>query len=287
MTIRTVTRIIPARATSDGAGVKLKRSIGQSNSARHDPFLMLDEFFSDEPADYLAGFPSHPHRGFETVTYMLEGHMLHEDHLGNKGHLRDGGVQWMTAGRGVIHSEMPQQEAGRMRGFQLWINLPAAEKMQAASYQDIPAANIPQLTLSEHSKATLIAGRSKINGIDAIGYINGKDGKELSTDPVYIDLRLSAGEGADVMLAKAHNAFVYVYEGSVIIGDEHIANNCSALLSAGEQLKISSPKGARLLILAAKPIGEAVVQYGPFVMNSSEEIEQALQDYRDGVLAIA
>lgn len=287
MTIRTVTRIIPARATSDGAGVKLKRSIGQSNSARHDPFLMLDEFFSDEPADYLAGFPSHPHRGFETVTYMLEGHMLHEDHLGNKGHLRDGGVQWMTAGRGVIHSEMPQQEAGRMRGFQLWINLPAAEKMQAASYQDIPAANIPQLTLSEHSKATLIAGRSKINGIDAIGYINGKDGKELSTDPVYIDLRLSADEGADVMLAKAHNAFVYVYEGSVIIGDEHIANNCSALLSAGEQLKVSSPKGARLLILAAKPIGEAVVQYGPFVMNSSEEIEQALQDYRDGVLAIA
>ena len=287
MTIRTVTRIIPARATSDGAGVKLKRSIGQSNAARHDPFLMLDEFFSDEPADYLAGFPSHPHRGFETVTYMLEGHMLHEDHLGNKGHLRDGGVQWMTAGRGVIHSEMPQQEAGRMRGFQLWINLPAAEKMQAASYQDIPAANIPQLTLSEHSKATLIAGRSKINGIDAIGYINGKDGKELSTDPVYIDLRLSAGEGADVMLAKAHNAFVYVYEGSVIIGDEHIANNCSALLSAGEQLKVSSPKGARLLILAAKPIGEAVVQYGPFVMNSSEEIEQALQDYRDGVLAIA
>ncbi|MEX1664151.1 pirin family protein [Zhongshania arctica] len=287
MTIRTVTRIIPARATSDGAGVKLKRSIGQSNAARHDPFLMLDEFFSDEPADYLAGFPSHPHRGFETVTYMLEGHMLHEDHLGNKGHLRDGGVQWMTAGRGVIHSEMPQQEAGRMRGFQLWINLPAAEKMQAASYQDIPAANIPQLTLSEHSKATLIAGRSKINGIDAIGYINGEDGKELSTDPVYIDLRLSAGEGADVMLAKAHNAFVYVYEGSVIIGDEHIANNCSALLSPGEQLKVSSPKGARLLILAAKPIGEAVVQYGPFVMNSSEEIEQALQDYRDGVLAIA
>jgi redox-sensitive bicupin YhaK (pirin superfamily) len=287
MTIRTVSRVIPAHATFDGAGVKLKRSIGQSNATRHDPFLMLDEFFSGEPADYLAGFPSHPHRGFETVTYMLEGHMLHEDHLGNKGHLRDGGVQWMTAGRGVVHSEMPQQEAGRMRGFQLWINLPAAEKMQPASYQDIPAVNIPKLTLSEHSKATLIAGRSKINGIDAIGYINGKDGKELSTDPIYIDLRLSAGEDADITLAKAHNAFVYVYEGSVIIGDKHIASNCSALLSAGEQLQVSSFAGARLLILAAKPIGEAVVQYGPFVMNSSEEIEQALQDYRDGILGIA
>jgi redox-sensitive bicupin YhaK (pirin superfamily) len=287
MTIRTVTRIIPAHATSDGAGVKLKRSIGQSNATRHDPFLMLDEFFSDEPADYLAGFPSHPHRGFETVTYMLEGHMLHEDHLGNKGHLRDGGVQWMTAGRGVIHSEMPQQEAGRMRGFQLWINLPAAEKMQPASYKDIPAVNIPHLIFSEHSKAILIAGRSKINGLEATGYINGKDGKELSTDPIYIDLRLSADDGADITLTQDHNALVYVYEGSAVIGDEYIASNCSAVLSPGEKLQVSTHTGARLLILAAKPIGEAVVQYGPFVMNSNEEIEQALQDYRDGVLAIA
>lgn len=250
---------------------------------------MLDEFSSDEPSDYLAGFPSHPHRGFETVTYMVEGHMLHEDHLGNKGHFRDGGVQWMTAERGVIHSEMPQQDAGRMRGFQLWINLPAAEKMHPASYQDIPAANIPQLTLSEHSKAILIAGRSKINGLDTIGYINGKDGKKLSTDPIYIDLWLSAGEGegADITLVKDHNALIYVYEGRAIIGDQHIANNNSALLSAGEQLQVSSSSGVRLLILAAKAIGETVAQYGPFVMNSKEEIEQALQDYRDGVLAIA
>ena len=158
MTTRSVSRIIPAQATSDGAGVKLKRSLGQSQAARHDPFLMLDEFFSDEPADYLAGFPSHPHRGFETVTYMLDGHMLHEDHLGNKGHLKDGGVQWMTAGRGVIHSEMPQQDAGRMRGFQLWINLPAAEKMRPASYEDIPANKIPHHQLGDGGGAILIAG---------------------------------------------------------------------------------------------------------------------------------
>ncbi|MBQ0759769.1 MAG: redox-sensitive bicupin YhaK (pirin superfamily) [Zhongshania sp.] len=287
MTTRTVTRIIPAQATSDGAGVKLKRSLGQSNAARHDPFLMLDEFFSDQPADYLAGFPSHPHRGFETVTYMLEGHMLHEDHLGNKGHLRDGGVQWMTAGRGVIHSEMPQQEAGRMRGFQLWINLPAAEKMRPASYQDISAESIPRLKLSEHSEAILIAGRSNINGAAAIGYINGSDGRPLSTDPVYIDLRLAAGEGAEIKLPKDHNALVYVYEGDALIADTQIANNSSALLSLGERLTLTSPAGAKLLILAAKPIDEPIVQYGPFVMNTNEEIEQALVDYRDGVLTSA
>ncbi|POP52025.1 pirin family protein [Zhongshania marina] len=287
MTIRTVTRIIPAQATSDGAGVKLKRSIGQSNATRHDPFLMLDEFFSDEPADYLAGFPSHPHRGFETVTYMLEGHMLHEDHLGNKGHLKDGGVQWMTAGRGVIHSEMPQQEAGRMRGFQLWINLPAAEKMQPASYQDIPADAIPNLVLSEHSKAVLIAGRSNINGHDAIGYINGLDGRSMSTDPIYIDLQLGSAENVSLNLPTDHNALVYVYEGEVAIGDQVLSSNRSAILSSGDTLSLETKNSARLLILAAQPIGEAIVQYGPFVMNSSDEIEQALKDYRDGVLAIA
>lgn len=287
MTTRIVTRIIPAQATSDGAGVKLKRSLGQSNSTRHDPFLMLDEFFSDEPADYLAGFPSHPHRGFETVTYMLEGHMLHEDHLGNKGHLRDGGVQWMTAGRGVIHSEMPQQEAGRMRGFQLWINLPAAEKMQPASYQDISADNIPHLKLSEHSEAVLIAGRSNINGSDAIGYINGSDSRSLSTDPIYIDLRLGAAESASFKLPIDHNALVYVYEGGVTIGDQHLDLNTSAILSSGDTLIVKAKSSARLLVLAARPIGEPIVQYGPFVMNSKDEIEQALKDYRDGVLAIA
>ncbi|WP_269618969.1 pirin family protein [Zhongshania sp. BJYM1] len=287
MTTRTVARIIPAQVTSDGAGVKLKRSLGSSNAARHDPFLMLDEFFSDEPSDYLAGFPSHPHRGFETVTYMLEGHMLHEDHLGNKGHLKDGGVQWMTAGRGVIHSEMPQQEKGRMRGFQLWINLPAKEKMRPASYQDISADNIPRLKLSEHSEAILIAGRCEINTLAATGFINGSDGQHLSTDPIYIDLRLHAGESANIKLPATHNTLVYVYEGSAAIGDSDIASNNSALLSNGDTLQIGSETGSRLLILAAQPIGEPIVQYGPFVMNTSDEIEQALRDYRDGVLASA
>jgi len=287
MTNRSVARIIPAQATSDGAGVKLKRSLGQSQAARHDPFLMLDEFFSDEPADYLAGFPSHPHRGFETVTYMLDGHMLHEDHLGNKGHLKDGGVQWMTAGRGVIHSEMPQQDAGRMRGFQLWINLPAAEKMRPAHYEDIPAAEIPHHLFGSGGEAILIAGRCQLNGESVRGYINGLDGQNLSTDPLYIDLRLKAGQSSHITLPTAHNAFVYVYEGEAQIGEQVIPSTSSALLSQGEELSITASGDTRLLLLAARPIGEAIVQYGPFVMNTSDEIEQAMRDYRDGVLTSA
>jgi redox-sensitive bicupin YhaK (pirin superfamily) len=284
MTTRSVSRIIPAQATSDGAGVKLKRSLGQSNSARHDPFLMLDEFFSDEPADYLAGFPSHPHRGFETVTYMLDGHMLHEDHLGNKGHLKDGGVQWMTAGRGVIHSEMPQQDAGRMRGFQLWINLPAAEKMRPAHYEDIPASKIPRHQLPSGGEAILIAGQCQLDGHTVRGYINGADGKSLSTDPIYVDLRLQSGQRSHIVLPSEHNAFIYVYEGEAVIAGKHVASTSSALLSLGEELNISANGDTRLLLLAARPIGETIVQYGPFVMNSNDEIEQALRDYRDGVL---
>ncbi|MEX1668007.1 pirin family protein [Zhongshania guokunii] len=287
MTNRSVSRIIPAQATSDGAGVKLKRSLGQSQAARHDPFLMLDEFFSDEPADYLAGFPSHPHRGFETVTYMLDGHMLHEDHLGNKGHLKDGGVQWMTAGRGVIHSEMPQQDAGRMRGFQLWINLPAAEKMRPAHYEDIPAAKIPRHPLGSGGEAILIAGQCQLDGNSVRGYINGLDGQNMSTDPIYIDLRLKAGQRSRINLPKDHNAFIYVYEGEAHIDDRAIPCTNSALLSQGEELVLSANGDTRLLLLAARPIGEAIVQYGPFVMNTSEEIEQAMRDYRDGVLTSA
>jgi redox-sensitive bicupin YhaK (pirin superfamily) len=284
MTTRSVSRIIPAQATSDGAGVKLNRSLGQSHGARHDPFLMLDEFFSDEPADYLAGFPSHPHRGFETVTYMLDGHMLHKDHLGNEGHLKDGGVQWMTAGRGVIHSEMPQQEAGRMRGFQLWINLPAAEKMRPANYEDIPADKIPRLSLASGGEAILIAGQCQLDGQTVQGYINGLNGQYLSTDPIYLDLRLKAEQASHIAIPPSHNAFIYVYEGEATIGRQVISRNSGAILSQGSELIITASGDTRLLLLAAKPIGENVVQYGPFVMNSSEEIEQAMRDYRDGVL---
>ncbi len=284
MTNRSISRIIPAQATSDGAGVKLKRSLGQSNNARHDPFLLLDEFFSNEPANYLAGFPSHPHRGFETVTYMLDGHMLHEDHLGNKGHLKGGGVQWMTAGRGVIHSEMPQQDTGRMRGFQLWINLPAAEKMRPAHYEDIPANKIPRHQFTNGGEAILIAGQCQLNGESVRGYINGLDGQNLSTDPLYIDLRLKAGQSSHIILPAAHNAVVYVYEGEAQIGEQVLPSTISALLSQGEELSITASDDTRLLLLAARPIGEAIVQYGPFVMNTRDEIEQAMRDYRDGVL---
>src|SRR3954469_96295 len=187
MTTRTVKSVIQSIATSDGAGVKLRRSIGQSRGLYHDPFLMLDEFSSENPGDYIAGIPAHPHRGFEKVTYLLDGHMLHEDHLGNRGDLKSGGVQWMTAGRGIIHSEMPQQLDGRMRGFQLWINLPAAEKMKPAGYRDIDPSEIPAVALSGGGSVKLIAGRVQIEGVEAAGPIVGG-----TTDPLYLDVELPA-----------------------------------------------------------------------------------------------
>ena len=213
MSSRRLQQIIRSVATSDGAGVSLRRSLGQSHAARVDPFLMLDEFSSDDPDDYIAGFPSHPHRGFETVTYMLDGHMLHEDHLGNRGDLLPGGAQWMTAGRGIIHSEMPQQESGRMRGFQLWINLPAAEKLKPAHYRDIRPEEIPQVTLPGGGAARVIAGSIVVDGREVAGPVQG-----LSTEPLYIDVRLPAGGSFAQDLAPGHNAFVYAYEGNLAIG---------------------------------------------------------------------
>lgn len=286
MTARTVRQRIRARDTADGAGVKLRRSLGQHPGARLDPFLMLDEFYSDDPGDYIAGFPSHPHRGFETVTYMLAGHMLHEDHLGNRGDLKDGGAQWMTAGRGVIHSEMPQQSAGLMRGFQLWINLPAAEKLQPARYQDVQADQIPRRVLPGGGEVVLLAGRVVMEGVAATGFFNGLDGRVFSTDPIYLDVRLGPGEGLGLGLPAGHHAFAYVYEGEAVIADEAVEAGVAALLGDGDGVRVGSPGGARLLLLAARPLGEPVVQYGPFVMNSEAEIEQALKDYRDGVLAV-
>src|SRR5688572_23371640 len=188
MTTRKLERVIRSMATSDGAGVKLRRSIGQARGLYHDPFLMLDEFSSENPGDYIAGFPSHPHRGFETVTYLLDGHMLHEDHLGNRGDLKSGGVQWMTAGRGIIHSEMPQQEEGRMRGFQLWINLPAKEKMKPAGYRDIDASEIPVVPLPAGGAVKVIAGKLEANGATTSGPIQGG-----ATEPLYLDVQLPAG----------------------------------------------------------------------------------------------
>lgn len=283
MTERTLQRVIASVPTSDGAGVKLRRSLGSSHFARLDPFLMLDEFYSDNPDDYIAGFPSHPHRGFETVTYMLEGRMQHQDHLGNTGDLGPGGVQWMTAGRGVIHSEMPQQRDGRMRGFQLWINLPAAEKMKPAGYRDIPAEKIPEVEF-DGGLVRIIAGTVSASDKTVSGPINGPD-RPLSTDPLFLDLRLDAQREFAAPVTGGHQAFVYLYEGEARIGDQTVPHRAAGILDDGERVTIrAGDGGARLLLLAGKPIGEPVVQHGPFVMNTREEIEQAMWDYRDGKL---
>ena len=278
VTTRTLQRVIEGLATSDGAGVKLRRSLGQGQGSRLDPFLMLDEFSSDNPGDYIAGFPPHPHRGFETVTYMLDGHMRHEDHLGNVGELKNGGVQWMTAGRGIVHSEMPQQEEGRMRGFQLWINLPAKEKMKPAGYRDIPPAEIPVANLANGGTVKVIAGSLHIDGKDVAGPIQG-----LSTEPLYVDVILPAGAVFSHPLGNHLNAFIYVYEGSVKIGDRPLKSQSAGFLSPGEQVEVrADADGARFLLLAGRPLKEPIVQYGPFVMNTVEEIEQAITDFQSG-----
>ena len=284
MNTRTLQQVIRSIATSDGGGVKLRRSLGQTQALRLDPFLMLDEFSSSNADDYIAGFPDHPHRGFETVTYMLDGHMLHQDHLGNHGDLRSGGAQWMTARRGIIHSEMPQQESGRMRGFQLWINLPAQEKMKPASYQDILPEEIPRLKLPGGGEVKIIAGIAEIDGKTLAGPIQG-----ISTEPLFLDVRLPVGGHFKHLIIKDHNAFVYPYEGRLEIGP--VANRrpleaqSAGILSMGEYLEIQAGgQATAFLLLAARPIREPIVQYGPFVMNTRDEIEQAIADYKNGQL---
>ena len=275
MTTRTVQKVIQSIPASDGAGVKLRRSLGQSQYARLDPFLMLDEFSSEDAADYIAGFPAHPHRGFETVTYILDGHMLHEDHLGNQGNLKSGGVQWMTAGRGIIHSEMPQQDRGRMRGFQLWINLPAKDKMKPASYRDLQATDIPEVALPGGGKVRVIAG--DYTGTEA-------PVKPGATDATYFDVHLPAGATFKHAVKDGYNAFAYVYEGALDGIPEHSA---AVFSTEGEVQVRAGAQGARFLLLAGRPLREPVVQYGPFVMNTREEIEQAIRDYQNGTLAAA
>jgi quercetin 2,3-dioxygenase len=285
-TPRTLLHVISSVPASDGAGVKLRRSLGSQRGLHVDPFLMLDEFFSDSPDDYLAGFPAHPHRGFETVTYILDGHMRHEDHLGNRGDLGPGSVQWMTAARGIIHSEMPQQTQGRMRGFQLWINLPSKEKMKPAGYRDIPADAIPVVELPGGGQVKVIAGTFR----DTAGPIN-SGSTRLSTDPLYLDVHLPGGAEFTTRLALAHSAFLYPYEGSALVGPagqtRPLPHRAAGVLSDGDEVRVvAGAEGVRFLLLAAKPLHEPVVQYGPFVMNTREEIEQALADYRDGTLAL-
>ncbi len=275
MTTRKIQQIVQAQPASDGAGVKLMRSLGSANHLRLDPFLMLDAFSSENPDDYVAGFPAHPHRGFETVTYLLDGHMLHQDHLGNRGDLKSGAVQWMTAGRGIIHSEMPQQENGRMRGFQLWINLPAKEKMKPAGYRDIQPDEIPTVLLSD-GRVKIVAGTYE----DTKGPVQGG-----STDPVYWDVQLNSGKTFTAKILETHSVYIYPFEGSVEIADRVLKTHQGGILGSGDAIEVKAGAGgARFLVLAAKPLKEPVVQYGPFVMNTREEIDQAIRDYQNGEL---
>lgn len=285
MKLRQLAQLWPAKQVSDGAGVKIRRSIGLQPQWRLDPFLMLDCFGSDEAADYIAGFPPHPHRGFETVTYMLDGHMLHEDHLGNRGHLKSGGVQWMTAGRGIIHSEMPQQESGLMRGFQLWLNLPAAEKMQEPAYLDLDPAQIPLAEIPQ-GLIKVIAGtlQSPANTEGPSLPLTTGPIRAASTLPLYLDLQLHSAADFALAVPAGHNALVYPYEGEVWLGSHRVPLHHAGVLSDGDSLQLRTEGPARIIVLAGKPLQEPVVQYGPFVMNSVAEIEQAIQDYQQGKL---
>lgn len=271
-----------ARPAADGDGVKLERVFGGTKPERYDPFLLLDEFGSEDADDYIGGFPSHPHRGFSTITYMLQGMMEHRDHMENVGLLKDGDVQWMTAGKGIIHSEMPQQTEGKMRGFQLWLNLPAKEKMQAAHYKDVAAKQIPQFHM-EGVSIKALAGKSIVNNIEVDGYFQVE-----YTDPVYLDIQLDGETEVRIDVLGRETALVYDYEGEVLLGEQRklaIENTLSRLDDEGDILiKNPSHKPARILVLAGVPLKETIVQYGPFVMNSTLEIDQALADYRNGSL---
>ncbi|MGC1817258.1 MAG: pirin family protein [Casimicrobiaceae bacterium] len=275
---RAVSRRVRGRAASDGAGVRLTRVIGGPDLPDLDPFLLLDEFRSDDPGDYLAGFPDHPHRGFETVTYMLAGRMRHGDNKGNTGLLRAGSVQWMTAGRGIVHSEMPEQEDGLMWGFQLWVNLPREDKMATPRYQDIAPEHIPEVDLGGGVRARVIAGRLR----DVEGPVRG-----IATEPHYFDVALPAGAAADVALPREHHAFAYVFEGSVRIGGAEspveLPRGELGVLSSGDQLRLATgPEGGRLIVVAGRPLAEPIVRYGPFVMNTRDQIREAIEDYSQG-----
>ena len=276
MEIRPLALAVPAQATSDGAGVNLYRSLGTQALDALDPFLLLDEFRSDDSGDYVGGFPDHPHRGIETVTYMLAGAMAHGDNQGNTGKLRPGDVQWMTAGRGIIHSEMPEQEQGLMWGFQLWVNLAAKDKMREPRYQEIPAADIPSVTQGDGVSVKVIAGA-----------VDGTPGPitEIDVNPTYLDVAVPPGGDFVHALPAGHNAFCYVFEGSAHIGGgtEAIPHGTLAVLGPGEAARIAGgDEAARVLLIAGRPHDEPIVKHGPFVMNTKEEITQAIDDYNSG-----
>ena len=278
---KTIVKVVRGMPTSDGAGVSLTRIIGQPDLPRLDPFLMLDFFGSDNPGEYIAGFPPHPHRGFQTVTYMLAGKMRHKDSVGNEGVIDAGGIQWMNAGRGIIHEEMPEQEEGLLQGFQLWVNLPAKEKMSAPNYQDIQPVSIPTVQI-QNASVKVLAG--EVDGVK--GPV-----KTTAVAPTFLDIDLKSGQ-CDIALKSNEAAFLYVYEGNITVGKGDQAQKTmlesgelGVLSQQGTRLSFSSEKGSKIIVVSGKPINEPIVQYGPFVMNSQQEIVQAFNDYQSGVLA--
>lgn len=273
---RTIEKLLAGRPATDGAGVRITRVIATPELDHYDPFLLLDEFRSDDPDDYIAGFPEHPHRGFETVTYMLAGAMEHADNQGNSGLLGPGSVQWMTAGRGIVHSEMPRQDDGLMWGFQLWVNLPASDKMTSPRYQDIAAEDIPTVEAGRGVTVRVVAGR--------FGSVSGPV-RAVATQPLYLDVRMEGGTGIDIPVAETHNAFIYVYRGDVeVAGDEHrrASRGEIALLSDGTVVRARSGRSSGFLLVAGRPLNEPVARYGPFVMNTADELRQAFADYQAG-----
>lgn len=274
---RKIERVLKGSQTSDGAGVSLTRFLhGINLQKRLDPFLMLDAFGSDDPEQYIAGFPDHPHRGFETITYMLEGRMLHRDSAGNEGLLESGDLQWMCAGSGVIHSEMPQQVAGRMEGFQLWLNLPAADKMCEPWYRDLRAARVPQVRLDNSALVRVVAG----SAFSVEGML-----QRPVTEPLYLDVELPAGASISHELDSGYNAFIQLYRGTISMDGQTLSEPGLIILGNDPQasmVQVQADQDARYLLIAGRPLGEPIEQYGPFVMNTKEEIYQAVQDFREG-----
>ncbi len=275
---RKIERLLPAMAASDGAGVRLKRSIGTPSLDHLDPFLLLDQFDTANADDYIAGFPDHPHRGFETVTYMIDGRMRHQDTSGGGGVLRSGGVQWMTAGRGIVHSEMPEQEDGLMKGFQLWVNLPARDKMSPPRYQNIEPEDVPEIVRDDGAKVRVVAG--SYDGV--AGAVGG-----ISVDPLYVDVGLPAGVAVEIPIPAGHAAFLYPFEGELMVEANGtarpVADSEIAVLSDGESVMLAGgADGGRAILVAGRPIREPIARHGPFVMNTREEIVQAFQDYEAG-----
>jgi len=272
--IRELAHVTGGLPASDGDGVRMTRIIGTPELNMLDPFLLLDAFGSDQPQDYIGGFPSHPHRGFETVTYLLAGRMRHKDNAGNEGVIEPGGVQWMTAGRGIVHSEMPEQENGLLAGFQLWVNLPASAKMIAPAYQEYSPAGVPMEQREDGIQVRVIAGTTNLGTTGAV--------RNDWVKPTYLDVSLPAGKGFEQDVAAGDNTFLYVNDGELSVGQGHVAllSRTLGILGPGSRVRVRSDAGARFLLVSAQPLNEPVARGGPFVMNTRQEIVQAFEDYR-------